>query len=284
MALSKKSFLLRATTSATSLALVGTCAVVFAVAVSDAAYAGKGGKSEDRGAKSSVSKPIKSKAKPAHAVQAKTERKVEKVATKKVAKGNHLSSLFGVHPSELGALNAANASENARANAAPNSRVGRINTYAETVLASQILEDELAAALATVEGKTRPEKSSEEIAVDILEKQAEKEIAEVLLVQLQNDLANSEVEDPALVQQIADLTGSIATMESDLDALHDAQDTAKEFELVDQAESDLDAQLDEQRAALEAAANKTVTDEIEEAIQKILGIYRDPVVEPTPET
>ncbi len=284
MATSKKALVLRASAVAVSIALLGTTSIIISVAIPDAAYAGKGNdkaksnkssNSEDRRSGNANSHSSSNDTGSSGGFSPKSNGAVKNAAKKNETSGNRISNLLGVHPSELGALNAANASANALANAAPNSRVGRIKLYADAVLAGQDLEDELLAALAAVEGKTRPTQSSEELAEAI-------ELIEGDLVPLRAELEGLDAENPEHADQIADLTNEIGNLELELLELQDAQATAQEFETVDNAESELADQLLEQRSALEAAANKDVSDAIEAAVQKILGIYREPVVEDGP--
>ena len=187
-----------------------------------------------------------------------------------------LADALGAHPSELGALNAARASEQAFLNASPNSRVGRIAAYRDAVLAGQTLADDLAeaeAALALLP-ETRP---ADEIAADraTLAGQRTLLVEEIAALQLEAETAEAE--------ELAAILDEIAAREmvlQELDATEEALATeAEQAAIRAEAEAlvaDLVAQLDGQpaseRALLEAAANKPVTDAVEAEVRRILGL------------
>ncbi len=197
-------------------------------------------------------------------------------------RGNPLARELGVHPSELGALNAAHASPNALANASPNSRVGKIAMYMGEVEASRELAAELDAAEAELAMLDEPTRSQEEIDAAIETANGEKAGLESELAALQQALSETEGDSSAIADQIAEVetaltekNGEIADLEqerADGEAYAMAQDE------VERLEGELETQEADQRMALEEAANKPVTDEVEAAVQKLLGIFEEPGV------
>ncbi len=266
---------------------------------------GKGGKSDNgkgygasaKGGKSDKAKSTRGggnpfgdifKSKKQRAEEAK-QRKAAKIKREKPAKaspnanthGNKLASALGVHPSELGALNAANASPQALANASPNSRVGKIAIYAEEVSALQDIEADLAAAQDALDGLEAPQRSIDEIDMDADARAAEKAFLEAELATLQADLAAAGGTDDAIEANISDVTDAIDAADAELTALSqeraDAEAYATAADEVTRYENELAVQEGAARSALEDAANKEVTDEVEATVRSMLGLDTEPV-------
>lgn len=141
--------------------------------------------------------------------------------------------------SQMGALNAAHANPQAFANASPNSRVGRIAAYANYYNDLETLPLELEEAIAARDALPVPTRTSEEIQaeIDLLVEPTSEE-----LQALEDELAD------ALAYEQAD--AEVVALEEEVAALEE----------VDPIE------------LLEAAANKEVTDEVVEEVNRLLGI------------
>lgn len=194
----------------------------------------------------------------------------------------------GAHPSELGALNAAHANENALLNASPNSRVGRVAAYRDVVRAGILLDEELEAAKALLDGLDEPERTSEE--VDFERGEANDELTEINedLSDLDDLIAESEAADRELgltedgdaTKDLKDdrdtLTDTKNSLEDEIAGLDTEFDAAEEYEMAVSDIDDLQEQVDDQpaleTATLEAAANKPVTQEVENAVKILLGL------------
>ncbi|NOD84256.1 hypothetical protein GS611_08375 [Ruegeria sp. HKCCD6119] len=187
-----------------------------------------------------------------------------------------MASLLGAHPSELGALNAANASETALLNAAPNSRVGRIATYRETVLAGDDLRAALEEQQDLLDGMTPPDRSVSEIEQDLEAAQTDVQEKQDRVTELEEALEDAGGTDPdieaALEEANNDLQDAIDTAES----LETEKQDAVEYEEAVAEVEDLTEAVEDQglteREALENAANKPVTDEVEAAVKSLLGL------------
>ena len=142
--------------------------------------------------------------------------------------------------SALGALNAAHASANALLHANPNSRVGRIAVFRDAVLETGEMEADRDAAQALLDLMAVPDRTSGEVNIAIAEAVLAGATAEELAI-LDAELA------AALAYEGA--AGDVAELEAAL-----AERPAIE------------------RTLLEAAANKVVTDEVEEAVEDLLGL------------
>ncbi len=227
--------------------------------------------SKSRSSKTKVKKVKKSKPATEEAVEPK-------------AKGNPLAVALGVHPSELGALNAAHASPQALANASPNSRVGKLAIYAQEVGAIREIEADLAEAQAILDSMEEPTRSVEEIDGAITTAIDDKAALETQLETLQTQLAEAGGSDADIESEIEGVMGEIAAADSELESLQQERSDTEAYETasaeVDQLEADLEAQEGVTREALEAAANKEVTDEVELAVQTLLGIEPVEEVEP----
>lgn len=268
-----------------TIALLGSAAFVAAVSVPDMAFAKSGsegngngggngngngngggnGKSNGNGnggAAKTTDGGEKSKTKSGGTEASK------KTKSKASTKTKRLADELGVSPSELGALNAAHANANAFKNASPNSRVGRIAAYRDAVLEGRELEAELA------------EKTALFDAMDVPRDRAE---IETELGDAQDDVA-AKAAEVARLEALAD--PDEIELQAARDALIDAEDAEQalldELEQADdyadlEAEiADLEGRLEDQpeleRELLEAAANKPVTDAVEEAVKKLLGL------------
>lgn len=190
--------------------------------------------------------------------------------------GNRVAALLGAHPSELGALNAANASATALANASPNSRVGRIATYRDTVLAGDLLREDLAEQLEELTGLEPPERTVAEIEEDLEVALDDVQTNQELVEELEQALEDADGEDPVIEEQLEqarmDLEGSIEEAQD----LNEERQAALEYEEATEEVRALVELVEEQelaeREALEAAANKPVTDAVEEEVKSLLGL------------
>ncbi len=191
-------------------------------------------------------------------------------------KGNAMAALLGAHPSELGALNAANASETALANASPNSRVGRIATYRDTVLAGEPLREELAEQLEELTGLEPPERTVEEIEEDLATSLNEVQANQKRVEELRQDLIDAGGMDEDIEAQLEQAEADLKESLQEAQALGDERQAAIDYEDATESVQDLADQLEEQelaeREALEAAANKPVTDAVEEEVKSLLGL------------
>jgi hypothetical protein len=273
-----------------SVALLGSAAIVAAVSVPDAAFAksgndngngggngnGNGGNGGGNG-KSDKSGGGTSKADKKTGGSVEKTKKVKKTTTKAVVapaveakpKKKAILDELGLSASDLGALNAARANPNALKNASPNSRVGKIAAYRDAVLAGQELEADLAEKTAVLAGLTAPDSPSADIGLELLDAQTETQARQDIVTDLEGVLAE---DDPVLVAARADL----AAAELAEAALQDEYDAAVEYETVAAEVEDLTQQVEDQPAVerdlLEAAANKPVTEEVEEAVRRLLGL------------
>ncbi|NVJ99975.1 MAG: hypothetical protein HWE12_00420 [Oceanospirillaceae bacterium] len=209
--------------------------------------------------------------------------------------GKSLGNNPGSISSALGALNAAHASDNALANASANSRVGLIAAYKAAVEDGSALKTEYDAAsenLTTLEAEraalletlTAQKATLEQIEND---RAGLSELSNEALLNLATELELANVEPDQLLttieaeysRQISTLTQDIASTEDDI-AAYDGDNGR-----IAVAESNLDL-LEEQTegqaylelTTLEAAANKTLSPEVMDAVNELLDIesaYRD---------
>ncbi|WP_170560126.1 hypothetical protein [Ruegeria atlantica] len=191
-------------------------------------------------------------------------------------KGNTIASLLGAHPSELGALNAANASETALANAAPNSRVGRIANYRDTVLEGEPLREELAEQLEELAGLEPPERPVSEIEDDLEVALNDVQENQELVDELEQALEDAGGTDPEIEEQLEEARADLDSSVEEAQDLNDERQAAVEYEEATEEVQELVELVDEQelaeREALEAAANKPVTDAVEEEVKALLGL------------
>jgi chromosome segregation ATPase len=187
-----------------------------------------------------------------------------------------MAALLGAHPSELGALNAANASPTALANAAPNSRVGRIATYRDTVLAGEPLREELEEQLEFLEGLEEPDRTVQEIDDDLEVALGEVQTNRDTVAELEQALEDAGGSDPDIEAQLEEAQAELDASIDEAQTLNDERQAAIEYnEAVEEVE-ELTELVEEQdlaeREALEAAANKPVTDAVEEQVKALLGL------------
>jgi hypothetical protein len=178
---------------------------------------------------------------------------------------------LGVSASELGALNAARANPKALENAAPNSRVGRIADYRDAVLAGRALEAELETTAALL--KTLPLPNPDRPLSKIEE---ELKAADALVVQKAAAVTALETAvgtDPAVLAAARD---ELLAAETAAAKLREEQAAVTQYAAVsakvDELTKLVEAQPEVERALLVDAANKPVTDEVEAAVQTLLGL------------
>lgn len=195
-------------------------------------------------------------------------------------RGNPLARALGVHPSELGALNAANASPTALANASPNSRVGKLAIYAGEVETTRAIEAELLSAQDILDALDAPERSGAEIQSAIEGANSARTTRLNDLDSLLADLEAAGGEDAEIEAVIETATADIVALDEEIAALEQERSDGEAYEAAAEdvaiLEDDLAGQADNQRSALEAAANKEVTDAVEAAVQSLLGIDQIP--------
>ncbi|WP_299944248.1 hypothetical protein [uncultured Ruegeria sp.] len=191
-------------------------------------------------------------------------------------KGNKIASLLGAHPSELGALNAANASETALANASPYSRVGRIATYRDTVLAGEPLREELAEQLEELSGLEQPERLISEIEEDLEAALGDVQDNQERVEELEQALEDAGGTDPVIEEQLDEARTDLDNSVDEAQELNEERQAALDYEEATEEARDLAELVEEQdlaeREALEAAANKPVTDAVEEEVKSLLGL------------
>ena len=281
-----------------SVALLGSAAVVTAISMPDAAYAksgndngggnGNGGANGNGGgngngngggngnsAKSdggSVEKSSKS----SKASKASKEKAGGSSKAKVTKKKKSLADELGVSASELGALNAAHANPNALKNASPNSRVGRIAAYRDSVLAGQALEAALETKQAELEGLTPPDRDSSVVQSELVTAQVETDETAGTVAELEQALADAGGVDAAIEADLAAARADLEVDEAVEAALQTEYDDAVAFETLSAEVDGLAQQVEDQpeleRSLLEAASNKPVTDAVEAAVKKLLGL------------
>lgn len=197
-------------------------------------------------------------------------------AKKTTAKKPSLADELGVSASELGALNAAHASPNALLNASPNSRVGRIAAYRDEVLAGQELEADLAAKLEELGGLTAPTRTLDLIDADLTAATLDVEGKAATVSELEGLSIAAGGLDPVIEGQLSDARIALAEAEGVQGGFETEKADAIAYETLTGEVADLELQLEDQpeleRSLLEAAANKPVTDEVEAAVKKLLGL------------
>ncbi|WP_299602636.1 hypothetical protein [uncultured Tateyamaria sp.] len=223
-----------------------------------------------------ISKPAKTSNAPKRAVRVSAPVKSIKPKAAPRTKANRMAALLGVHPSELGALNAANANQNAFANASPNSRVGKIADFRNASIVLNLLRDALDEKKDELAGLTPPERPLAEI--EAAREFADAEAAQISerVSELEAALVEAGGTDPQIESELASARADLDAAQATADSLAEEQQTAEQYQ---QAVSEVEAltgQVDEQdtvaRAALEDAANKPVTDQVEAAVRSILGL------------
>jgi hypothetical protein len=196
--------------------------------------------------------------------------------TKVSAKTKRLADELGVSASELGALNAAHANANAFKNAAPNSRVGRIGAYRTAVLEGRELEAELAEKQALLDALTPPDRPASEVAAELDDAVEDVAAKARDVAQLEDDLAAAGGADPAIEAELDLARDALAEAEATEEDLRGELANAAEYAALDADVQALKEAVEEQpqreRDLLEAAANKPVTDAVEAAVKKLLGL------------
>jgi hypothetical protein len=242
--------------------------------------AGNGGNGYGGGAGTGPRTDFSSKADKSHAVIKKARKAappaptaVGKASTGKIKPKQKDEVEDGLaHPSELGALNAAHANERALENASPNSRVGRIAIYRDTVLAGDELEADLAEKEALLKSLPLP-RDQAVIADELEDAKTEVEDLKTALSALE---ARVPPPTPDELQTARDLVGDA---EEEARLLEEEQKAAVAHEDLQQEVAELEQKVLDQpeieRSALEAAANKEVTDEVEATVRALLGLTAD---------
>jgi hypothetical protein len=264
-----------------SLALAGSAALVMSAAMPTPVHAdndkgngnggngngGNGGNGKGNGGNGNSAKSEKSGGASKSNSDKSTGQAEKSKKTVKKAKKKSVAEDLGVSPSELGALNAAHASPTALANAAPNSRVGRIAAYKAAVLEGEELVGELADKQELLDSLTTPELAEAQL---ILEDANEK------VATLEQQLADAGGVDPVIEAELAIARDDAIKAAEDVALLVGELDNPEEYlaltEEVDALEQQLEDQPELERSLLEAAANKPVTDEVEAAVKKLLGL------------
>lgn len=289
-----------------SVALLGSVAIVAAVSMPEMAFAKSGndngggnggggnggggngggnggggnGNSDKAGGNGKADKADRgNKAEKGNKADTKKSGEGAKSKAKAKPKKKDLAEELGVHPSELGALNAARANENALKNASPNSRVGRIAAYRDAVLAGEALAEDLALKEAELAALDEPTRGADLIKTDLDLAVEEADTAAGIVTDLETQLANPDLTDAEIATLEADLLaarGTLTEAEAAEAALQAEYDNAVAYETVDAEIADLTQKIEDQpeleRSLLEAAANKEVTDEVEAAVKKLLGL------------
>ena len=265
-----------------SVALLGSAAIVAAIALPDTAFAKSGngngggngnGKGDGNGNGNGGGKSAGGSSEKASG--GKSAAPASSAAKSKVKKKSVAGEL-GLSPSDLGALNAAHANPNALKHAAPNSRVGRIAAYRDAVLAGEALQAELGAKQAELDGMTPPARPSAEVDVDLaLASQTTAEKADAV-ADLEQALADAGGVDAGIEAELATARDELVTAQADEAALQTEHDDALAYETLEAEVDGLTLQVADQpaleRSLLEAAANKPVTDAVEAAVKQLLGL------------
>ncbi|CUJ98690.1 hypothetical protein RUE5091_01953 [Ruegeria denitrificans] len=201
---------------------------------------------------------------------------VKSVRPKVRTKRYKMADLLGVHPSALGALNAANASETALNNAAPHSRVGRIAHYRDTVLAGEELREELEEKQNELSDLTPPERPISDIEEDLEAAVEDVQENKDRVDELEKELQEAGGSDPDIEKELEEANAALSESIEEAQNLSDEQQSAIEYEETATAVEDLTHAVEDQaiteREALENAANKPVTDEVEATVKSILGL------------
>jgi hypothetical protein len=294
-----------------SIALLGSTAVIMAFSLPDAAYAnngngggngngsgggngngnggggngngngGNGGGNGYRGGDDTEPRiDFSNKADKSHVVIKKASKAtlpaptaVSKTPTGKIKPKHKDEASDGLaHPSKLGALNAAHANERALENASPNSRVGRIAIYRDTVLAGEELATDLEEKEALL-GSLPVPRDQTDIADELVDANKEAEDLKAALRGLETQVP------PATPEELQTARNLVDEAEEKARLLEEEQRAAIAYENLQQEVADLEQRILDQpeaeRSALEAAANKEVTDEVEASVKALLGLNAD---------
>ncbi len=291
-----------------SMAIIGSTAIVAAISAPDMAYAksgngngggngngngnggGGGNKASGGGNKASGGgntnggtnsksshAAIKKSAATAETVEEAEDDAVEMTKAKTFkTKKQPVGGETVAHPSELGALNAAHASPNALANANPNSRVGRIALFRDAVVAGQELEAELKEKSLLLDSLTQPKRTAAEIEVDLALANEDVATEAGAVAKLKEELELAGGTDTEIEADLKAATDALAIATADAAALSAEKAAASEYETLTAEVKTLTQQVEDQpkleRSLLEDAANKPVTDEVEAAVEALLGL------------
>lgn len=183
---------------------------------------------------------------------------------------------LGLSASDLGALNAAHANPNALKNASPNSRVGRIAAYRDAVLEGRELEADLDEKAALLETMTPPDRPVADIESELVDARDDVALKAGDVTRLETELADAGGSDPAIEADLAAARDALAEAEATEGDLAAELADAEAYADLEAEIADLEGQLEDQpeleRSLLEAAANKPVTDAVEAAVKKLLGL------------
>ena len=203
--------------------------------------------------------------------------KAEKAAKKpKKPKKISLAGELGISRSELGALNAANASPNALKNASPNSRVGKIAAYRDAVLQGRVNAADLAEKMAELAALPVPARTAAEVDVDVQAAAADVAAKEAEVALLEADLAGVGGTDPVIEAELEAARIAVTEAEAAKAAVDAELAATVAYETLTDEVADLEQTVEDQpeveRSLLEAAANKPVTDAVEDAVKQLLGL------------
>jgi hypothetical protein len=271
-----------------TIALLGSVAIITAVSVPDVAFAKPGngngggngngnaggtGSANGNGNGGSAKASDGGDSAKTRAGGADAPKKSKSTAS---AKTRRLADELGVSASELGALNAAHANANAFKHASPNSRVGKIGLYRDAVLTGRDLEADLEEKTALLKTMTAPDRAPAAIEPDLAA--AVDDVAQKSdeVARLEAELAGAGGTDPALEAELAAARAELSDAEAAAQALQDELAEAEAYAALEAEVADLEARVaaqpDLERALLENAANKPVTDAVEAAVKNLLGL------------
>ncbi|MGR3662198.1 MAG: hypothetical protein ACU0CA_13590 [Paracoccaceae bacterium] len=253
----------------------------------------KSTKSRDSVTRSSKSQASKLKDSFFSAFKSKSSKSVKAVRQTEVATTKKIKTkriIGGAHPSALGALNAAHANEQALLHASPNSRVGRIATYRDLVVEGKPLFDDLEDALVALEDiDARFDEDNNVISpeaiyverydatTEMVKDTDQQEVFEDLNAEFKDALQNGDLDEITAAQTaLDDYYVAVGVENEGIATLNDDHDAAIEYETALTDIDGLQELTDDQKLleteALQAAANKPVTEEIEYAVKEILGL------------
>lgn len=275
-------------TCSLTIALLGSAAFVTVVSVPDMAFA-KSGNDGGKGAENGKGKENDASNGKSNGSNAKSNDGGEKskskssgsetsskTKSKSSTKSKRLSDELGVSASELGALNAAHANANAFKNASPNSRVGRIGAYRDAVVEGRELEAEFEEKSAVLDAMTPPARDVSLIETDLNGALNDVATKSDDVARLEADLAMAGGADPSIEAELAAARDALANAEATERSLQVELAEAEAYATLEAQLADLEARLQAQpeleRDLLDAAANKPVTDAVEEAVKKLLGL------------
>ncbi len=180
---------------------------------------------------------------------------------------------------QLGALNAAHANENALRNASPNSRVGRIAAYRDEVLAGREIAGDLEEARDLLETLDEPDREIGEIRGDLRTTRDRIQTLREEIAELELAVEDGTADQADLDAARDDLRALRDNRRELRDEMTEAQNYADAVTLVDELEEEILMSVEESTRLLDLAANKPVTDEVEDEVQRLLGLDNDPLAE-----